>query len=192
MSEKDKSQSKEMAELLAENPEAATYIAGVVQGMKLAKAGAQAQEDRKESEPAFKMKTSTMSGAGVGGEIDSPTPGQWESTEHEIPFALFDNDVAYLLQQGMNVNITYRGAMQVALRSGGYAMRQLRIVEGGMVKGFKGGSLEAGSQMEASVTIEVVRYKMECGAEELIAVDKLNDVYRVNGNDMLAAINLMT
>ena len=37
MSEKDKSQSKEMAELLAENPEAATYIAGVVQGMKLAK-----------------------------------------------------------------------------------------------------------------------------------------------------------
>ena len=50
MSEKDKSQSKEMAELLAENPEAATYIAGVVQGMKLAKAGA--QEDGKESEPA--------------------------------------------------------------------------------------------------------------------------------------------
>ena len=90
------------------------------------------------------------------------------------------------------MNIAYRGAMQVALRSGGYAMRQLRIVEGGMVKGFKGGSLEAGSQMEASVTIEVVRYKMECGAEELIAVDKLNDVYRVNGNDMLAAINLMT
>ena len=72
--------------------------------------------------PEFKMKTSTMSGAGVGGEIDSPTPGQWESTEHEIPFALFDNDVAYLLQQGMNVNITYRGAMQVALRSGGYAI----------------------------------------------------------------------
>lgn len=52
MSEKDKSQSKEMAELLAENPEAATYIAGVVQGMKLAKAGAQAPEDKKEDEPA--------------------------------------------------------------------------------------------------------------------------------------------
>lgn len=33
MSEKDKSQSKEMAELLAENPEAATYIAGMVQGI---------------------------------------------------------------------------------------------------------------------------------------------------------------
>ena len=93
--------------------------------------------------PEFKMKTSTMSGAGVSGEIDSPTPGQWEATEHEIPLALLDNDMAYLLQQGMNVNLTYRGAQQVALRSGGSAMRQMRIVEGGMVKGFKGGSLEA-------------------------------------------------
>lgn len=49
MSEKDKSQSKEMAKLLAENPEAATYIAGVVQGMKLAKAAAPADKpDNKE------------------------------------------------------------------------------------------------------------------------------------------------
>lgn len=142
--------------------------------------------------PEFKMKTSTMSGAGVSGEIDSPTPGQWEATEHEIPLALLDNDMAHLLQQGMNVNLTYRGAQQVALRSGGSAMRQMRIVEGGMVKGFKGGSLEAGSQMEASVTIETTRYKMECGGEELIAVDKLNDIYRVNGVDMLADLKLMT
>lgn len=142
--------------------------------------------------PEFKMKSSTMSGAGIGGEIDSPTPGQWEATEHEIPFALLDTDMAYLLQQGMDVNLTYRGAMQVALRSGGYAMKQLRIVEGGMIKGFKGGSLEAGSQMEGSVTIETVRYKMECNGEELIALDKLNDVYRVYGKDMLAEINAMT
>ena len=48
MSEKDKSQSKEMAELLAENPEAATYIAGMVQGMKLAKAAAPASKPDKE------------------------------------------------------------------------------------------------------------------------------------------------
>lgn len=52
MSEKDKSQSEEMAELMAENPEAELYIAGIVQGVKLAKAAAQAKEDGKESEPA--------------------------------------------------------------------------------------------------------------------------------------------
>lgn len=142
--------------------------------------------------PEFKMKTSTMSGAGIGGNVDSPTPGQWEATEHEIPLTLLGKDLALLLQQGMDVQLIYRGATQVALKSGGAAMKQLRVVEGGMVKGFKGGSLEAGGQMEASVTIETVRYKMECAGEELIAIDKFNNVYRVNGKDMLAELNAMT
>lgn len=141
--------------------------------------------------PEFKMKTSTISGAGIGGEVDSPTPGQWEATEHEIPLTLLGKDLALLLQQGMDVQLIYRGATQVALKSGGAAMKQLRIVEGGMVKGFKGGSLEAGGQMEASVTIETVRYKMECAGEELIAIDKFNNVYRANGKDMLADLNAM-
>ena len=53
--------------------------------------------------PEFKMKTSTMSGAGVGGEIEVPTLGQWEKTEHEIPLTLLGEDLAELLQQGMDV-----------------------------------------------------------------------------------------
>ena len=134
--------------------------------------------------PEFKMKTSTMSGAGVGGEIEVPT-------EHEIPLTLLGEDLAELLQQGMDVQLIYRGATQCALKSGGFATKQLRIVEGGIVKGFKGGSLEAGSQMEASVTLETVRYKMENAGEELIAIDKLNNIYRVKGKDMLAELNKM-
>ncbi len=87
--------------------------------------------------PEFKMKTSTMSGAGIGGDVDSPTPGQWEATEHEIPLTLLGKDLALLLQQGRDVQLIYRGATQVALKSGGAAMKQLRVVEGGMVKGFQ-------------------------------------------------------
>lgn len=141
--------------------------------------------------PEFKMKTATMSGAGVSGEIEVPTPGQWEKTEHEIPLTLLGEDLAELLQQGMNVQLIYRGSTQCALKSGGITLKPMRIVEGGMVKGFKGGSLEAGGQMEASVTIETVRYKMERAGKELIAIDKLNNIYRVNGKDMLAELNKM-
>ena len=36
--------------------------------------------------PEVKMKTSTVSGAGINGEIDSPTIGQFESMEQEIDF----------------------------------------------------------------------------------------------------------
>ena len=45
--------------------------------------------------------------------------------------------------------------------------------------------------MEASVTLETVRYKMENAGEELIAIDKLNNIYRVKGKDMLAELNKM-
>ena len=34
--------------------------------------------------PSIKMKTSTIEGVGVGGEIDSPTIGQFESLEAKL------------------------------------------------------------------------------------------------------------
>lgn len=52
MSEKEKVQSTEIAKVLAENPTAKIYLAGLAQGMKLAKADAQAPEDGKKGEPA--------------------------------------------------------------------------------------------------------------------------------------------
>ena len=36
--------------------------------------------------PEVNMKTSTVSGVGVNGELDSPTIGQFESMEQEIQF----------------------------------------------------------------------------------------------------------
>lgn len=36
--------------------------------------------------PSIKMKTSTIEGVGVGGEIDSPTIGQFESLEAKLKF----------------------------------------------------------------------------------------------------------
>ena len=49
MSEKEKMQSTEIAKVLAENPTAKIYLAGLTQGMKLAKAAAPADKpDNKE------------------------------------------------------------------------------------------------------------------------------------------------
>ena len=44
MSEKEKMQSAEIAKVLAENPTAKIYLAGLAQGMKLAKDTAQAEK----------------------------------------------------------------------------------------------------------------------------------------------------
>lgn len=36
--------------------------------------------------PEINMKTGTVEGFGIGGEVDSPTIGQWESFEQAVQF----------------------------------------------------------------------------------------------------------
>ena len=47
--------------------------------------------------PTPKMKTSTLDGAGLGGDIDDPTIGQWESMEQEMPLNLIHSSFASML-----------------------------------------------------------------------------------------------
>ena len=66
------------------------------------------------------------------------------------------------------------------------------MVEVGRVKSFKPGKVEKGETMEAEVTLELTYILIEVDGKQLIEVDKLNSVYKVNGVDMLAEINALT
>lgn len=134
------------------------------------------------------MKTSTVEGFGVGGEIDSPTIGQWESMEQEIQFNTLYSSAADMLSPLSNVNLTFRAAQQVYDKSGGYDFKGLRVVEMGRVKKFKPGKIEKGESMEATVTLELTYIMIEVDGEQLVEIDKLNNVYKVRGQDMLAKV----
>ena len=71
--------------------------------------------------PEVKMKTSTVSGAGINGEIDSPTIGQFESMEQEIDFNVLYSSAMDMLSPLSVVNLTLRAAQQVYDKTGGYA-----------------------------------------------------------------------
>ena len=138
--------------------------------------------------PEVKMKTSTVSGAGINGEIDSPTIGQFESMEQEIDFNVLYSSAMDMLSPLSVVNLTLRAAQQVYDKTGGYAFKGLRVVEMGRVKTFNPGKVEKGEGMEAKVTYLLV----ENDGSPLLEVDKLNGVYKVNGVDMLAGISELT
>ena len=129
--------------------------------------------------PEINMKSSTVSGVGVSGEIDSPTIGQFESMEQEIQFNTLYSSAMDMLSPLSTVNLTFRAAQQVYDKTGGYNFKGLRVVEMGRVKKFNPGKIEKGEAMEATVTLELTAIK----------VDKLNGVYKVNGVDMLAGVN---
>ena len=134
--------------------------------------------------PEVKMKTSTVSGAGINGEIDSPTIGQFESMEQEIDFNVLYSSAMDMLSPLSVVNLTLRAAQQVYDKTGGYAFKGLKT--------FNPGKVEKGEGMEAKVTLELTYLLVENDGSPLLEVDKLNGVYKVNGVDMLAGISELT
>lgn len=138
--------------------------------------------------PEVNMESSTVSGAGIGGEIDSPTIGQFESMEQELQFNMLYSSAVDMLSPLSEVNITIRGAQQVYDKTGGYAFKGMRIVEKGRVKKFKPGKVEKGEGMEAAVTLELSYIMIENDGKQAIEIDKLNGIYKVNGKDMLAEV----
>ena len=92
------------------------------------------------------------------------------------------------------INLTFRAAQQVYDKStgGGYAFKSLRIVEMGRVKKFKPGKIEKAESMEATITLELTYLLVEVDGVVVMEIDKLNQVYNVNGVDMLADVRNMT
>ena len=132
--------------------------------------------------PEVNMKTGTVEGFGVGGEIDSPTIGQ------EVQFNTLYSSAVDMLNPLTVVNLTFRAAQQVYDKTGGYDFKGLRVVEMGRVKKFKPGKIEKSEGMEATVTLELTYIMIEVDGEQLIEIDKLNGVYKVKGVDMLAKV----
>lgn len=100
--------------------------------------------------PEVNMKTGTVEGFGVGGEIDSPTIGQWESFEQEVQFNTLYSSAVDMLNPLTVVNLTFRAAQQVYDKTGGYDFKGLRVVEMGRVKKF----VEAAEKQAEAGTID--------------------------------------
>lgn len=138
--------------------------------------------------PGVKMKTSTVVGAGMLGELDSPAIGQFESMVQEIKFNVLYSSAIDMLSPLSAVNLTFRASQQVYDKTGGYAFKGLRIVERGRVKEFKPGKLVCAEGMEATVILEVTYLLLEVDGVTMLEIDKLNPKYVVNNKDMLAGI----
>ena len=142
--------------------------------------------------PEVKMKTSTVEGMGISGEIDSPTIGQFESMEQTINFNTLYSSAMDMLSPLKTVELTIRAAQQVYDKEGGYTFKGLRVVERGRVKNFKPGKVKKSETMDASITIELTYILIEVDGSVMLEIDKLNGVYKTNDTDMLAEVRGLT
>lgn len=136
--------------------------------------------------PEFEAMTETISGPGIMGEIDAPTPGFFGSMEQEIPFRTLYDDMFSLMAPLAAVDLTLRGSIQVVSTDGGYDFVGCRVVMRGRLKKFTPGSMKQGAPMEATVTLELTYVLVEFDGKPKVELDKINGGYKVNGVDIMA------
>ncbi len=139
--------------------------------------------------PDFEAMTETVSGAGILGEYEEVIIGMFGSMEQEIPFRVLDDDIFTLMNPMEVLDLTLRASEQFTDTStAAIGFKGMRIVIRGKQKGFKPGKVQTATQMDASVTVEVVYIMIEIDGVQKVELDKLNYVYKVNGVDLLEKV----
>lgn len=141
--------------------------------------------------PDFEAASETISGAGILGEIDDPTVGYFTNQEMEIPFRVVDDEAVEMLDMTKAVHLEIRGGQQTLDREGDIAFRDIRVVVRGRCKKFTPGKMKAGSPMEAAVTLSLLYILIELDGKSILELDKLNEVYKVRGKDILKELKEM-
>jgi uncharacterized protein len=138
--------------------------------------------------PSFESMVSTVSGAGIAGEYESPNIGHFQSMKLVLNWRMFTKAFSSLLEPKVS-SFDCRGANQVLnTASGTYGMQPVRVLVRGKATKNDPGKMEKGSAYEGSTEIEVLYIKVEMDGETTLELDKVNYKYVVNGIDYMAEI----
>ena len=133
--------------------------------------------------PSIEVMTDTVKGAGIAGEIDLPTIGQLSAMEYEISFKR-TNEKAVALFGQKTQHLETRWVTDVLdTASGKVTTCANKEIVKGIPKKLDLGNIETNSNNEATVAFEVTYYKFIQDGKGLIEIDKLNNVFIVNGVD---------
>lgn len=134
--------------------------------------------------PNWENTSETLSLAGMGGEIDSPTVGQYKSTEIEIGFSNMAKSTLEIAADDATPLIL-KGAQEfINPENGTKTFASRTITVRGMTKGVDYGKLKKGGYGEPKVKKEVTYYKEVIDGEVVTEIDKFNGKAIVAGKDM--------
>ncbi|MNW36151.1 Phage tail tube protein FII [compost metagenome] len=138
--------------------------------------------------PSFEAMVTETSGAGIYGALEVPTPGMFGSQTLGIAWNTLNSDAAEMMStEGVKLEI--RGAQQ-SFDSGlqKIVYEPVKIVFHGLGKNFEAGTLTKNESTGTNTELELMYFKMFVNNKEVLEIDKMNYVYRINGVDQNAAI----
>lgn len=138
--------------------------------------------------PNLETMTETISGAGLAGEFESPTPGHFGSISMEIPFRTIMDQSFKLMVPGAQTLYLRAAQQSYDIAAGRINQRGLKITLKVIPKGINLGTMGVGKPTETTNTLEVLYIKIDENGKTLLELDKLNFIFKVNGTDILEPI----
>lgn len=139
--------------------------------------------------PEFENMSETLSLGGMGGEVDSPSPGQYKSTQIEIPFSNISEDSLNAAADDSKSIILKAAQEQLDTETLSKSYIGRTITVKGMTKKVNYGKLKKGGYGNPSITKEVIYYKDQVGDTVITEIDKFNGKAIVNGVNLMADID---
>lgn len=137
--------------------------------------------------PSLEMMSDTLKGAGIAGEIDSVTPGHFGPMPITLNWRTTPTPESVQLMKPKAHLIEFRTAIQVFDKTVGESLQTgKKITVRAMPKKFELGKLEAATTMDGSTEMECNYLKIEEGGKTSLEIDKLNNIYVVDGFDFRA------
>lgn len=138
--------------------------------------------------PSLEALTETVSGAGIAGEVDSPTLGHYGSMTTTLNWRTIDKPMLRLAAPQAH-SLDFRGAQQVYDSAAGtYRSVGVRVSIRGIPKTTTLGNLAPNSPTEGSNELEVVYIKVLVDGQNILEIDKYNYVCVIDGVDYMSTI----
>lgn len=138
--------------------------------------------------PSFENMVETVKGAGLLGETETPTKGQFSAMSMKINWRTVVKDLTPLMMP-MGHLLEFRGSLQrTDSRTGLLTTEQLRVVVRGKPKSMNLGKSEVAAAMETGSEFTVEYIHVFLGGIPTFEYDPFNYVFRIAGVDQLADV----
>lgn len=139
--------------------------------------------------PDVEEQTESFEGGGLLGEIEVGTPGRFAKFEVEFPFRTLDREITELKKNsGKPIYLRAAGAY-INKETGEQEYVQVKITLKGPRPSITLGKLASNKPTNSTVKMKPLYIKVEVNDEVLLEVDKLNGIYKLNGEDQLSEIS---
>lgn len=138
--------------------------------------------------PTIKNLSETVKGAGIAGEIDSPTMGHFASMEVTLTWRTIMKSNTQLAGTQVK-HFEIRGSQQVFdAANKKYRTVPVNCVIEGTAKEMKLGKFDVGAATGTTTTLEAHYIKLIVDNETILEIDKYNYIANIGGTDYLSSV----